>query len=94
MEAMSAAGDVSYQDAGAEWVEGNELVEVAGHRGHGLLRRRDVRPLEASTSALITFAPLIFTPLDVSILTISPSTVLADLSFTTSAAVTLPATTW
>jgi hypothetical protein len=34
-------GDVSHQEAGAEWVDGNELVEVTGHRGQGLLRGRD-----------------------------------------------------
>ena len=51
-------------------------------------------PFEASTSALTTLAPLILTPLDVSILTIWPSTVFASLSFITSAAITLPGTTW
>ena len=51
-------------------------------------------PLDASTSALTTLAPFTFTPFDVSIFTIWPSTVFASLSFTTSAAMTLPATTW
>ena len=48
----------------------------------------------AITSALTTVAPLIFTPFDASIVTDWPSTVFALVSFTTSAAVTFPATTW
>ena len=52
-------------------------------------------PLLAITSAVTTFALSTFTlPPDVAIVTSDPSTVFADFSYMTWAAVTLPATTW
>ena len=53
-----------------------------------------ITPLPHSMSALITLALFTFTPFDASIAISSPSTVLADFSLTTSAAKTLPGTTW
>jgi hypothetical protein len=53
-----------------------------------------ITPFEASTSVFVTFAPATVTPFAVSIATLWPWTVSAESSFTTSAARTLPATTW
>lgn len=50
-------------------------------------------PLSAATSGVVTVASFTFTPSEASIFTSSPSTVLADFSLTTSAAITLPETT-
>lgn len=52
-----------------------------------------ITPFSQAMSALITLASLIFTPSVASMVTACPWTVCAASSFTTSAAVTLPATT-
>ena len=37
----SVSGDVCHQDAEVVVVRAHELVEVAGHGGHGMVRRGD-----------------------------------------------------
>ena len=53
-----------------------------------------ITPFEAAMSVLITLASSIFTPADGVDRHRLPCTVLASVSFTTSAAITLPGTTW
>ena len=70
-----------------------EAASVYFSEGSSTVSMTWITPLLVLMSAFTTLAPLIMTPLVVLIVSMSPLTALADVIFTTSAAMTLPATT-